>query len=161
MSNSLNFNLKIDLYISQIILTIAIEFQVRKLSEAQMKVEPLRQKSKQFIARNLELSARFRELESATKKLDKTEGSLLSRDDNGKINKSSQSTRKLRTRISLANVSKTQSMHQVTLKIKKILQITLHFFSEFSFYIRIPNLLNFLKLVQIHSMASTFCKCKC
>ena len=72
-----------------------------------MKVEPLRQKSKQFIARNLELSARFRELESATKKLDKTEGSLLSRDDNGKINKSSQSTRKLRTRISLANVSKT------------------------------------------------------
>ena len=37
--------------------------QVRRLSEAEQAVTPLRQKSRQFVSRNIELSARNRQLQ--------------------------------------------------------------------------------------------------
>ena len=41
--------------------------QVRRLSEAEQAVTPLRQKSRQFVSRNIELSARNRQLQVQTK----------------------------------------------------------------------------------------------
>ena len=79
--------------------------QVRKLSEAQQAVAPLRQKSRQFIARNLELSARNRELESAS--VSSSSSVKRERQTQGRGSRSS-STNKLKSRILLGKVSFTQ-----------------------------------------------------
>ena len=68
---------------------------------------PLRQKSRQFIARNLELSARNRELESAS--VSSVSSSVKrERQPQGRGSRSS-STNKLKSRILLGKVSFTQS----------------------------------------------------
>ena len=72
--------------------------QTRKLTEAQQAVGPLRQKNRQFIARNLELSAKNRELSQSIGQPEenaKDDGSRSSRSS-----RSSSSNRKLRARIS-------------------------------------------------------------
>ena len=84
---------------------------MRKLTEAQQVVGPLRQKNRQFIARNLELSARNRELESTSLSLSATSSARKektdprSKDDSSRSTRSSSSSKKLRSRISLGNVS--------------------------------------------------------
>ena len=67
---------------------------------------PLRQKSRQFIARNLELSARNRELESAS--VSSSSSVKRERQAQGRGSRSS-STNKLKSRILLGKVSFTQS----------------------------------------------------